>query len=193
MIPSRVIVILLIWVSSALGGGGRWVGGYLGWTTIVYMSSGVFRGKESSNRIKLSWLVQDLFNFGVLDSLWFWVGACGGGGVWGHLGHGGVPTNVHTHMHTQCTHMQTHMYTCIKIANGHRHGGIHVYHVYNMFNMHVHACVHVCMYMHVYVCMRHRPTHPSHPSTTPPGGTPRIGQNSITLELIKIFQFCLKI
>ena len=32
----------------------------------------MFRGKESSNRIELSRLVQDLLNFGVLGSLWLW-------------------------------------------------------------------------------------------------------------------------
>ena len=80
----------------------------------------MFRGKESSNRIELSQLVQDL-NFGVL-------GSCGSGegaGGWGDVkGHGLSP-----HAHT-CTcmhaHIHTHMYTCIEIANGHRHGGIHV-------------------------------------------------------------------
>ena len=36
----------------------------------------MFRGKESSNRIELSRLVQDLLNFGVLGSLQF-----GGGRV----------------------------------------------------------------------------------------------------------------
>ena len=38
----------------------------------------MFRGKESSNRIKLSRLVQDLLNFGVLRSC-----GSGGGGGWG--------------------------------------------------------------------------------------------------------------
>ena len=37
----------------------------------------MFRGKESSNRIELSRLVQDLLNFGVSGSLWLW-----GGGRW---------------------------------------------------------------------------------------------------------------
>ena len=96
-IHSRVIVILPIWVSLALG-----VGGYLGWSTIVYMSSGVFRGKESSNRIELSRLVQDLLNFGVSSSLQLW----GWGGGWiGWMVVGGAPhTCTHacawTHMHT---------------------------------------------------------------------------------------------
>ena len=84
----------------------------------------MFRGKESSNRIELSRLVQDLLNFAVLGSLRLcgggrWVGECQG-----HLEAWGVPhTCMHTHMHT---HAHTHMYTCIEIANGHRHGGIHV-------------------------------------------------------------------
>ena len=63
----------------------------------------MFRGKESSNRIELSRLVQDLLNFGVLGSLrlWGWGGGCmvvGGG--WG------VPnTHVHTHAHARtCMH-----------------------------------------------------------------------------------------
>ena len=83
-IRSRVIVILPIWVSLALGVG-QVGGGCLGWSAIVYMSSGMFRGKESSNRIELSQLVQDLLNFGVLGSLRLW----GGGGL------GMPPTHVH--------------------------------------------------------------------------------------------------
>ena len=56
----------------------------------------MFRGKESSNRIELSRLVQDLLNFGVLGSLQLW--GWGGGWVGGWLG---VPL---THMHTRtCT------------------------------------------------------------------------------------------
>ena len=108
-IRSRVIVILPIWVFAALGGGaGGW--GCLGWSAIVYMSSGMFRGKESSNRIELSWLVQDLLNFAVLGSLWLWgegrwvVGVSGVSG-----GMGGCPPHMHTHVHTHtCTY--THVY-----------------------------------------------------------------------------------
>ena len=64
----------------------------------------------------------------------------------------------------------------------------------SMFNMHVHACVcvHVCVHgtpLHTPI-----PPHPHAPIHHPPRGwTPRIGKNSITLELIKILQFCLKI
>ena len=95
LIRSRVFVFLPIWVSSALGVGqvDRWCPG---WSTIVYMSSGMFRGKESSNRIKLSWLVQELLNFGDLGSLqlWGWVNEDGG---W--LGVPPTHMHVHTHMH----------------------------------------------------------------------------------------------
>ena len=72
----------------------------------------MFRGKESSNRIELSRLVQDLLNFAVLGSLWLW-----GGGRWigGCLGAwGGVLTHMYMHAHAH-----THMYTCIEMANGH--------------------------------------------------------------------------
>ena len=45
-----------------------------------------------------------------------------GGGVSGASGGmGGVPTHMHMHAHAH-----THMYTCIEIANGRQHGGIHV-------------------------------------------------------------------
>ena len=81
------------------------------------------------------------------------------GGIWGH---GGVPQ--HTHMHT---HAHTHIYTCIEIANGRRHGGIHVYHVYNMFNMHVRACVHACAYVCMRACMGHPPNTHTHPHPHP--------------------------
>ena len=51
----------------------------------------MFRGKESSNRIELSQLVQDLLNFGVLGSLQLW----GGAGGWGASGGmGGVPPHT---------------------------------------------------------------------------------------------------
>ena len=59
----------------------------------------MFRGKESSNRIELSRLVQDLLNF-VLGSLWLL-----GGGRWVG-GMGGVPTHMHMHAHAH-----THFYT----------------------------------------------------------------------------------
>ena len=66
------------------------------------MSSGVFRGKEFSNRIELSQSVQDLLTVGDLGSLQLWGRDRW---VWGHLGHGGAPRHVHTYMLT-CTYMK---------------------------------------------------------------------------------------
>ena len=68
----------------------------------------MFRGKESSNRIELSRLVQELLKFGVLGSLQLWRGGRWVGVVLGQLGAWGV--SAHAYMH---------MYTCIEIANGH--------------------------------------------------------------------------
>ena len=65
----------------------------------------MFRGKESSNRIKLSWLVQDLLNFGVLGSLWLLGGGQMGGGclrAWEVSPH--ACTCMHMHAHT-CVHV----------------------------------------------------------------------------------------
>ena len=113
LIRSRVIVILLIWVFSALGVG-QVGGGCLGWSAIVYMSSGMFRGKESSNRIELSQIVQNLSNFAVLGSLRLWGGDrwVGGSGASGGMG---VSPPAHTCM---CMHAyaHTHMYTCVTAA-----------------------------------------------------------------------------
>ena len=147
----------------------------------------MFRGKESSNRIELSRLVQDLLNFGVLGSLWLW------GGGWMDEGKGWLgdaPTHMHTHRHAR---------TCM-------HAHIHIKH--DNFNCKwqpplgeslgipydvIHACACICV--HVHMCREHPLTTPHHHPPTPPtpGGIPRISQNSIALELIKIFQFCLKI
>ena len=65
----------------------------------------MFRGKESSNRIELSRLVQDLLNVGVLGSLWLWGW---GVGVWALRMVGGAPTHVHMHAYAgTCTHIHT--------------------------------------------------------------------------------------
>ena len=65
-----------------------------------------------------------------------------------------------------------------------------------MFIIHVSVCVQACMCMWVHGAPQHIPTptpNPIHPPANPQGGTPGISQNSITPELIKIIQFCLKI
>ena len=150
----------------------------------------MFRGKESSNRIELSQLVQDLLNFGVLSSLrlWGWgAGWMGVGDSWGV-----PPTHVHMHAHTPtCTCMHGKHDNSMQMAAPIGFGEIPGI-PYDV----IHACA--CMRMHVCVCTciggpcHH--AHPHPPTPHPPGwGTPRISQNSIALELIEIFQFCLKI
>ena len=68
----------------------------------------MFRGKESSNRIELSRLVQDLLNFGVSGSLqlWGW-----GLGEWGWGVVGGAPHTC-AHVHT-CMHAHAHVVNMI--------------------------------------------------------------------------------
>ena len=135
----------------------RQVGGeYLGWPTIVYMSSGVFRGKESSNRIKLCQLVEDI------EFWWFGLPmALGGESGWMWVWGGGRVSPTHVHMHA-------HVHTCL-------HTHIHVTH--NNFNykwqppwgnpwefpMMPYTCMHVCMHVHVDMYVGH-PHHPIHPS-----------------------------
>ena len=154
----------------------------------------MFRGKESSNRIELTRLVQDLLNFAVLGSQRLWGGGRWVGGVRGIWGHGGCPPHMHTHMHTR-THTYTHvyMYRNCKWPPTWRH--LCLAWLACLTCMCVYACMCVC------VCVHGTPP-PTHPYPPPPhapichpprGWTPRISKNSITLELIKIFQFCLKI
>ena len=136
----------------------------------------MFRGKESSNRIELSRLVQDLLNFGVLGSLRLW-----GWGVDG-WGWGVPPTHMHMHART-CT--------CVKHDNFMQMatpiGGIPG----NSLWCHTRMCMCMCVCAHGWGAPSH---HPPPTSTHPqPRGTPGISQNSIALELIEIFQFRLKI
>ena len=71
----------------------------------------MFRGKESSNRIELSRLVQDLLNFwcfGLPAALGR--GQVGGGCLEVFGGMAGVPTHMHMHVHAR-----THTCTCIHV------------------------------------------------------------------------------
>ena len=151
----------------------------------------MFRGKEYSNRIELSRLVQDLLNFGVLGSLrlWGWgVGWMGVGGGWG------VPLHTCT-----CTHMHTcaHTCTCGKHDNFMQMAAPNWGNTWEFTMMsYVRVCACACVRVHACAHGWHAPSyHPPPPSThpQPPGGTPGIIQNSIALALIEIFQFCLKI
>ena len=68
----------------------------------------MFRGKESSNRIELSRLVQDLLNFVVFSSLRLWGWGGGGLGGWVDGGGGWLGGASHTCAHAHaCTHMRT--------------------------------------------------------------------------------------
>ena len=125
------------------------------------MSWGMFRGKESSNRIELYRLVQDLLNFGNLGSQWLWRvgwgewmgwGVVGGVGGWGWGWLGVPPTHMHMHVHT-CTHMHTHAYVVnMKISCkwppplGEMLGI-----PYDVICTCVHVCVHACSCVCMYV------------------------------------------
>ena len=127
----------------------------------------MFRGKESSNRIELSRLVQDLLNFGVSGSLQLLGGGRWMGGIWGH---GGCP---HTHAHAcLCTHMHTR--TFIHVQKLQMAANMETS-MFSMFNMHV--CVCVCMHACMHGTPPTHPCPPPPPSTHPPppqGSTPRI-------------------
>ena len=142
---------------------------------------------KSSNRIEISWLVQVLLNFD-----WFQGSPCGVGG--GCIWVGVVRGCPHTHAHA-CMHMC--MYDIIGNSQGFPQWGRPLawdYHVYHAcMCMRVRACMHAHACAHVW---GHPPTtlHPHWPTPPPPraAGSPN-HQNSITLELIKIIRFCLKI
>ena len=123
------------------------------------------RGKESSNRIELSQLVQDLLNFGVLGSLRLWGRGRWMGGIWGH---GGCPP--HTHMHTHactCTHAHLYMYRNCKWPPTWRHPCLACL---TCMCVHVCVCMHACM--HAWDTPPHTHTHPyPHPPIChPPRG-----------------------
>ena len=114
----------------------------------------MFRGKESSNRIELSRLVQDLLNFGVLGSLWLW-----GGGRWvgGHLGAWGVCPHTHAHAST-CTHAHLYMYRNCKWPLTWRHPCLAC--------LACLTCMCVCMHAWACVCAWDTP-HTPIPTPTP--------------------------
>ena len=128
----------------------------------------MFRGKESSNRIELSRLVQDLLNFCVSGSLWLWGGAGGwgvSGGIWGHGG--GVTTCMHMHMHAHtCTHSHVYMYRNCKWLPTWRHPCLACLTC---------MCMHVCMCVCMRVCMGHPHTPIPTPTPIQPSATPQVG------------------
>ena len=119
-------------------------------------------------------------------------GWCGG---WMGVGVGDRIPPAHVHMHTcacMCTHVWHHRESLgfPQIQWGQPFAWN--YHVY-------HACMCVCVCMHAHACAHvwgaprnHPPPHPPSPPTPRAAGSPK-HQNSISLELIKIIRFCLKI
>ena len=127
----------------------------------------MFRGKESSNRIELSRLVQDLLNFGVLGSLQLW-----GGGRWvegASGGMGGFPTHMHMHVHARtCTHTHLYMYRNCKWPLTWRHPCLACLACLTCM------CMCACVYVHAWDIPPHIHTHP-HPCPPichPQGGGP---------------------
>ena len=128
------------------------------------MSSGMFRGKDFSNRIKLSQLVQDLYTFGDLGSLRL----CGGSRwVGGHLGAWGVSLDMCTCicMHAHARNAKINMLGNCKWPPPWRRPCLSC-----STCMHVCAHVRVCACMHVCVrtCVGVLPPNP----TPNPGGVP---------------------
>ena len=120
----------------------------------------------------------------------------GGGWVDGNgSGYGcvGSVTCTHAHAHTR-RHAHTHMH--VKHDKHDKHGCLHVGGHLQFLYMRLRVCACMDMHMHVW---SHPPT-PQMPPDIPPPTCPlpraagsRKHQNSITLELINIFRFCLKI
>ena len=110
------------------------------------------------------------------------VGLCQG--IWG------CPTHVHACMHVHTSD------DVIRDSPGFPYGSSHLHEII-MF-IHVCMCARVCCAC-MCTCAGHPLKHPDRvpsPSThshPPNGGTPEISQKSIKIELIKIFEFHLKI
>ena len=120
---------------------------------------------------------------------------------WGVVGV--PPRHVHVHAH-MCTHIHAHMVNMIISCKWPPPLGESLGIPYDVIRtctcMRVHACA--CMCTCVGDTLSPPPStsthpltnpHPHPPTPYPPGETPGISQNWIALELIKIFQFRLKI
>ena len=113
------------------------------------------------------------------------------GGIWGM---GGVTTHMHAYVHAH-PHACKCMYRNCKWLPTWRHPCL------SCLSCLTCMCMCACMCVHVCACMcasdtllyTHAHPHPYPPICHPPGGKTGIGKNVITLELIKIFQFHLKI
>ena len=157
------------------------------------MGGEFFRDFKSSNGIEISWLVQALSIFywfwGSTPHRGWWMDGWGWGWVWVC---GGVPckhtcTYTHTHMHVE--HDKHAKHGCLQVG-----GHLQFLYMYTCVCVHVHACMH----MHVHVCGDtpmpwDAPRHPPPTCPLPRATWSPKHQNSISLKLIEIFWFCLKI
>ena len=116
-------------------------------------------------------------NFNDLGSLQL----CGNGGRWMGESEGmGVSPHI-----CICMHAHAHTHACVKHDNFMQMAApIGFFGESEGFPM--------MSYVYMCMCMPGTPT-PAPCPPTYPWGTPRISENSITLDLIKIIQFCLKI
>ena len=118
-----------------------------------------------------------------------------GGWGWGLVWVCGGVSHACTHAHI-CTHMHTHTHMHVKHAKHAKHGCLHVGGHLQFLYMYKCVCVHVCACTCMCMCVGTPPHAPRCPPPTCPltraAGSPK-HQNSISPELIKIIQFCLKI
>ena len=123
----------------------------------------MFRGKESSNRIELSRLVQDLLNFSVSGSLQLWGWGEVGGWGWGVVG--GCPPHT---CRCTCMHAHAHMVNMIISCKWLPPLGEYLGIPYDV----ICACVCMCICAYACVCtwvgctLSPSPTH-IHPPPTP--------------------------
>ena len=126
----------------------------------------MFRGKESSNRIELSRLVQDLLNFGVSAPCSSGEGA-GGWGASGGMG-GVPPTHMHMHAHVRThTHAHLYMYGNCKWLPTWRHPCLACLACLTCMCVHACACICACMGHPLHI---HAHPHPHPPICHPPRG-----------------------
>ena len=142
---------------------------------------------KCSNRIEISRLVKVLLNFD-----WLRESPQGVGGGW--MGWGvvrGYPPHTWTCMRMHaCTHTRVWHHNEFPGIPQKSNGSSHLHEII-MFTTCTCACMHACTC--VCTCVGHPPTTPHpHPPTPTAAGSPK-HQNSISLELIEIIQFCSKI
>ena len=119
------------------------------------------------------------------------MGGWGWGWVWVCVG----VSHVHTHAHTR-THTCTCMLNMLIMLNMDASMSAAICSFYTC----IHVCVYVCVHTRACACVGGHPPCPQMPLTPPPptcplpraAGSPK-HQNSISLELIEIIRFCLKI